>query len=245
MKIGNNHSDLLDSFVEKYSKNDLSSLTENYAKIADVVLGKFLDRILPIKETKVKEPYKYDDFLDKFAVKESENIIKSQAFRFFTTEANRDNCICELVLRKQADHYKLKLTHYVGSFDYAAFQSVWKFSESEKKLSQRVFKSLAYALDGIKNQHNADIKHPITIVPIIREAIKPIAESHQYRRQILAVDEIDLQQGEHDWEEAVYGTRYPEFQDENKQAMFSGDHTQQPAKRTMYTGRNSKITEEI
>ncbi len=226
MKIGNHHSKLLDNF------------TENYAKIAKMILQHDFE---PEKEPAVD----YDDFLDKFVKNQSKDVIRSQIFRFLTTEANRDNYLCELILKKTADHYKLKLTHYSGSFDYAAFQSIWKFAESEKKLANNVFDSLTYALDGIRSRHNADIKHPTTLVPIIREAIKPIAESHQYRKQILSLDENDLQQGENDWQQTIYGSKYPEYQDESKQAMFSGDHQEEPVKRTMYTGRNSKTIEEI
>ncbi len=175
------HSELLDNF------------TENYAKIAKMILHRDFSQ----PETTPADTG-YDDFLDKFAKKQAIDVVKSQIFRFLTTEANRDNYLCELILRRTADHFKLKLTHYSGSFDYAAFQSVWKFAGKEEGLAKRVFDTITYALDGIKKQHNANVKHPTTLVPIIREAIKPIAETHQYRKQILSIDESDLQHGEND-----------------------------------------------
>ena len=99
-------------------------------------------------------------------------------------------------------------------------------------------------MNGIQTQHNSDIKHPTTLAPIIREAIRPIAEKHQYHKRILSLDESDIQRGEENWEQTVYGTRYPEYQEETKQEMFYG-HKEEPIKRTAYKGRNSKTTKEI
>lgn len=232
MKSGNLYSELLDNF------------TENYAKVAKMILNQNSGH------TFHNEPIQfsagYDDFLDKFAKNQSKDVVKSQMFRFLTTEANRDNYRCELILRKIADNFKIKLTHYSGSFDYAALQSVWKFADTEEKLAKSVFDTLAYAIDGIKTQHNSGTKHPTSLAPVIREAIKPIAEAHQYRKQILSLDESDLQRGENDWQQTIYASRYPEYQEETKQEMFSGKHKEEaPVKRTTYTGRNSKTTREI
>lgn len=229
MKSGNLYSELLDNF------------TENYAKVAQMILSQDSEHTFE-NEPKLAG---YEDFLDKFAKKQAKNVVKAQTFRFLTTESNRDNYHCELILRKIADNYKLKLTHYSGSFDYAALQSVWKFADTEEKLAKSVFDTIVYALDGIKTQHNANTKHPTSLAPIIREAIKPIAEANQYRKQIFSLDESDLQRGENDWQQTIYASRYPEYQEETKQEMFSGNHEKANIKRTSYVGRNSKITEEI
>ena len=236
MKSGNLYSELLDNF------------TENYAKVAQMILSRDSGHKFKNEHKVENEPELagYDDFLDKFARKQAKDVVKAQTFRFLTTESNRDNYHCELILRKLANHYKLKLTHYAGILDYAALQSVWKFAETEEKLAKSVFDTLVYALDGIKTQHNANTKHPTSLAPIIREAIKPIAEANQYRKQILSLDESDLQRGENDWQQTIYASRYPEYQEETKQEMFSGKHKEEaPIKRTAYTGRNSKTTQEI
>jgi len=225
MKWGNNCSHFLDNF------------TENYAKIAKIVM-EHDDIDIPESDITIAG---YSDFLDKFAKSQSKDVIKSQVFRFVTTEANRDNYSCEVILRKIADSYKLKLTHYSGSFDYAALQSIWKFAKTEEKLAKQVFETLVYALNGIQKQHNANMKHPTTIAPIIREAIRPIAETHRYKKQILALDEGDLQHSEKNWQQTIYGSKYPELQEESKQDKFSGRHNEEVVKRTMYTGRNTKI----
>ncbi len=231
MRSGNLYSELLDNF------------TENYAKVAQMILSQDSGHTFEDKPKQLVAGY--DDFLDKFAKKQAKDVVKAQMFRFLTTESNRDNYHCELILRKIADNYKLKLTHYSGSFDYAALQSVWKFAETEEKLAKSVFDTLAYAIDGIKNQHNSDTKHPISLAPIIREAIKPIAEANQYRKQILSLDESDMQCGEHDWQQTIYGSNYPKYQEETKQEMFNSSHDEGAVKRTAYTGRNSKTTREI
>lgn len=171
--------------------------------------------------------------------------INKRSFEFVNTESNRDNYLSELVLRKTGNKLKIKLTHYSGSFDYSAFQAIWHFEPNEIKTAEQVFDTVAYMIDGIKEQHNMNQKHPTTLVPIIREAIKPVAESHQYRKNILSIDESDLQPGEADWQQTIYGNKYPAYQEESKQEMFNYDHLDAPVKRTMYTGRNTKESKEI
>ncbi len=232
MQTGNRYSDILDNFAE------------NYSKLVQVL-------IQPTASVQANDlpDQPYDDFLDKFATHQIEttkkNSIKEQLFKFVTTENNRDNHFCELILRKVADRYKIKLTHYSGSFDYAGYQAMWNFLKSEKKTADQVFTTLAHVLNGIQRQHNASQKHGVALAPIIREAVKTIAESHQYKKNILSLDESDLQQGESDWQQTIYGNKYPAYQEEAKQETLSGNHEKANIKRTSYIGRNTKITEKI
>lgn len=171
--------------------------------------------------------------------------LRKRSFEFINTESNRDNYLSELILRKTGGKYKIKLTHYSGAFDYAAFQSIWHFGSNEFKMAQQAFDTISYALDGIKERHNITLQHPTNLVPIIREAIKPVAEAHQYRKNILSIDESDLQSGESDWQQTVYGNRYPPYQEESKQQMLSNNHPQYPVRRTRCRGRNSRTTQVI
>ncbi len=232
MKIGNLHSEFLDDF--------LNNFTQNYVKAA--AAGMRLDA------QSISQP-EYDDFLDKYARSRAQEAtkqgIREQIFKFVNTEANRDNHLCELILRKASGKHKIKLTHYSGSFDYAAFQAIWHFNKSEEKLAGKIFDTLAFTLDGINKEHNSSQKHSVALAPMIREAVKPIAESHQYRKNAVALDESDLQSGESNWEQTLYGNKYPPFQEESKQQMFNSSHNEGSVKRTMYTGRNSKTTKEI
>ena len=233
MKIGNQYSDILDNF------------TENYSKIVQTLI-----RSTSVQaENDIQPKPSYADFLDKFSRHQIEatrkDSIKEQIFKFVTTENNRDNHLCELILRKVADRYKIKLTHYSGSFDYAGYQAIWHFADSEEKTADQVFTTLTHVLNDIKRQHNVSQKHSVALAPIIREAVKTVAETHQYRKNILSLDEGDLQQGESDWQQTIYGSKYPEYQEEPKQEKLSGYHEKANIKRTSYVGRNTKITEEI
>ena len=232
MKSGNHYSAILDNF------------TENYAKLVQILIPKSAVQDEPIVQSS-----SYEDFLDKFAKHRIEatrkNSIKEQLFKFVTTENNRDNHFCELILRKVADRYKIKLTHYAGSFDYAGYQAIWHFAETEKKTADQVFATLTHTLNDIQRQHNESQKHAVALAPIIREAVKPIAENHQYRKNVLSLDEADQLQGEANWQKAIYGNKYPEYQEESKQEMLSGNHEKINVKRTSYVGRNTKVTEKI
>jgi len=232
MKIGNDYSGLLNNF------------TENYAKIAKMLLNAKADTgDFPENDVTSSE---YDTLLDKFArhrmEADSKTAIKEQLFKFINTEENRDNHLCELILRRVEDSYKLKLTHYTGSFDYAGFQNIWKFAKTEEKLAKQVFDTVVFTINGIKEKHNRGMKHTTTILPMIREAVKTIAESHQKRKNILSLDEKDIQRGESDWEQTLYGNKYPPLQEETRQEMFHGNHEKANIRRTMYTGRNTKTT---
>ncbi len=230
MKIGNQYSELLDNFTKNYGEMVKTIISEHH------------------KYEHEEKTATYDDFLDKFAVQELEkrksDTIREQIFKFVTTEANRDNNICELILRKIANQYKMKLTHYSGSFDYAAFQSVWCFQPKEAKLANRIFDTVAFVLNGIKQDYNKTQKHSVNIVPVIREAIKPIAETHQYKKNILSLDEANLQQGETNWEKAIYGNKYPNDQEQSHEKLM-GNHEKANITRTTYKGRNTKIIREI
>ena len=227
-KIGNVHSEFLSDFLAEF--------TQNYVKAAAGVMQ------LGIQPSAQLEP---DDFLDKFARSRAQEKhgIKEEIFKFITTEANRDNHLCELILRKVENELKIKLTHYSGSFDYAAFQAIWHFGSSEEKMASKVFDTLSFTLNGIKQQHNTSQKHSVSLVPIIREAVKTVATSHQYKKKILYLDESDQQQGESNWQQTIYGNKYPSSEDSSK-AVFSDNHPDQTVKRTMYIGRNKKITTE-
>lgn len=83
MKSGNLYSELLDNF------------TANYAKVAQMILSQ--DSEHTFKNIQLSTGY--NDFFDKFARKESQNIVKSKTFRFLTTESDRDNYHCELSAR--------------------------------------------------------------------------------------------------------------------------------------------------
>ena len=185
----------------------------------------------------------YDDFLDKFAIQDRKNAVREQVFKFVTTETNRDNHLCELILRKAANEHKIKLTHYSGSFDYSAFQAIWHFKTAETTLANRIFDTIAFTLNGIEQDFNKTQKHGVSLVPVIREAIKPIAETHQYRKNILSLDEADLQQGETNWGDTIYSGRNLDPQEVNKKT--TGYHEKANIKRTVYTGRNSKTTKVI
>ncbi len=232
MKIGNLHSDFLDNFLE--------SFTQNYVKAASAAIN---------FNTTADSPVGYDDFLDKYARSRDQETkkqgIKERIFKFITTEANRDNHLCELILRKADGIPKIKLTHYSGSFDYAAFQAIWHFAKSEEKMASKIFDTIAFTLDGIKKEHNVSQKHSVALAPIIREAVKPIAESYQYRKNILSLDESDLQQGESNWQQTLYGNKYPPLQEISKETMLSDNYPDQPVKRTIYTGRNTKTVREV
>ena len=170
MKTGNQFSEILDNF------------TENYSKLVQFLMPKTTAQT----ENPTVQADSYDDFLDKFARHQIEatrkNSLKERSFKFVTTENNRDNHFCELILRKVADRYKIKLTHYSGSFDYAGYQAIWHFADSEKKTADQVFGTLSHVLNDIERQHNASQKHGVALAPIIREAVKTIAETHQYRK---------------------------------------------------------------
>ncbi len=254
MKTGNNYNEFLDTFAKNYS-----IMAKMHANIAEKsqelnsLVKEADDTELSLIEVNVPKPNQksenkiYDDFLDKFAKNKiaDENRIKEQIFKFVNTEANRDNHICELILRKVADKYKIKLTHYSGIIDYAAFQSIWHFSEQEEKTANKVFDTLAFTINGIKEEHNKNQRHSTTLTPMIREAVKSVSEAHQYRKNILSLDESDLQVGESNWERTLYGNKYPEYQEESKQEMLSNNHCEGSVKRTVYTGRNSKTTKRI
>ena len=47
------------------------------------------------------------------------------------------------------------------------------------------------------------------LTPIIREAIKPIAQSHHYKTNIPSLDENNKLVRETDWRETIYGSKYP------------------------------------
>ncbi len=255
MKTGNNYSEFLESFTKNYStmakihaniadkSKELNGLVQEASDAEDTLIGDGSSK----PEPRVAEKTGYEDFFDKFAKNKvgNDNRIKERIFKFVNTEPNRDNHYCELILRKIADKYKLKLTHYSGSFDYAAFQSIWHFSNQEQKTADKVFDTLAFAIDGIKKDHNENQRHSTSLTPMIREAVKPVAETHQYRKNAVHLDESDLQSGESNWEQTLYGTKYPEYQEESKQSMFNSNHDEGSVKRTMYTGRNSKTTKEI
>lgn len=254
MKTGNNYSSFLDEFAQNYramseihaniahKSEELSSLIKEAHETEQILFDTNTDSI-PEPPTYTR----YQDFLDKFAKQKiaNENRIKEETFKFITTEPNRDNHVCELILRKAAGKYKIKLTHYSGSFDYAAFQSIWHFADNEAKTADKVFNTLALVINEIKNQHNKRQKHSASLAPIIREAVKPIAKAHQYRKNVVFLDENDLQSGESDWEQTIYGSKYPQYQEESKQSMLNDNHNEGAIKRTMYTGRNSKTTKEI
>jgi len=254
MKTGTNYSEFLDEFTKNY--NAMAKIHENIAaKFAE--LNSLLkeaneaDALLintSQNEEKTAETQKtYSDFLDKCAKNKvtSEDRIKEARFKFVNTEPNRDNHICELILRKTSDKYKIKLTHYSGSFDYAAFQSIWHFSNREEKTANKVFDTLEFALNGIKDEHNKNQKHSSSLTPMIREAIKPIEENHQYNKNSVTLNESDLQQGESNWQQTLYGNKYPQYEENSKQELFNGKHSEGKTKRTFYTGRSSNITKEI
>ena len=257
MKTGNNYSEFLEKFTQNYKtvakmhdniatkSQELNSLVKEADDAEQLLIGENDHKISP-KPT-IQTNKKYDDFLDKFARNKitDENRIKEEIFKFINTEANRDNHICELILRKTADKYKIKLTHYSGSFDYAAFQSIWHFANNEEKTANKVFDTLTFTINGIKEHHNKNQKHSTSLTPIIREAVKSVAETHQYRKNAVSLDESDLQSGESNWEQTLYGSKYPQYQEDSKQSMFSGNDKKESIKRTMYTGRNSKTTKEI
>ena len=227
---------------------ELNSLVKEADDVESTLIGEnsLTTKITPTADV-AKTIQLPEDFLDKFAKNKiaDENRIKEQIFKFVNTEANRDNCISELILREVDDKFKIKLTHYSGSFDYAAFQSIWHFAKNEEKTANKVFDTLKFAINGIKEEHNKNQKHSTSLTPIIREAVKSIAETHQYRKNIISLDESDLQTGESNWEKSIYGGKYPEFQEESKQEMFDKNHNEGSIKRTMYTGRNSKTTKVI
>lgn len=236
MKTGNNFSELLNNF------------TENYAKIAKMLLNAEVnDEHIP----KIEEATsKYISLIDKFARSRSsdisKNAISERIFKFINTENNRDNHICELILRKTDEKFlKLKLTHYTGSFDYAGFQHIWKFKKNEEDFAKKVFSTISLAINSIKDKHNSERNPASTLVPMIREAVKPIAPTYQFKKQILSLDESDLQRGENNWQQAIYGNKYPELQEESKQEKFSGNEKHETFKRTMYVDRNTKVTKEI
>lgn len=234
MKTGNNYSALLDSFIQKYEalaethanivtkSQELRSLVKDADEAEQVLAG----TDCPITRSSLK------------VESADRNRIKEQIFKFVSTESNRDNHICEVILRKTADKYRIKLTHYSGSFDYAAFQSIWHFANNEEEAAHKVFATLARVLNDIKQEHNSSQKHSVALVPNIREAVKTIAESHRHKKNILSLDENDLQRGESDWQQTIYGSKYPAYQEESKQEMFSGGHNE-TVKRTMHTGRSS------
>ncbi len=234
MKIGNQYSDLLDNFTKNYGEMVKTIISEHHK--------------YELKEaSKPDKNHIYSDFLDKFAIQQRKNrdkdTIREQIFKFITTETNRDNHACELILRKLADKYKMKLTHYSGSFDYAAFQAIWNFKTSEQKSAYQAFDTIELILNGIAQDHNKTQKHGVSLVPIIRQAIQLIAESHQQKQHILSLD--DKQQSESNWETLIYGGKYPALQEENKTKLLIGNHEKANIKRTTYIGRNTKVTKEI
>ncbi len=167
--------------------------------------------------------------------------IRKRAFEFINTESNRDTYLCELLMRKIANKYKIKLTHYSGILDYAAFEAIWSFDTSQESVASRVFETLSYTLEGIKENYNRTMMPAGMLTPMIREAVKPVAESNQFKTNILSLDEGTKVGGEIDWREAIYGQKYPKLL-ENKidYSYFQGDQADPPSIRKTYPSRGDK-----
>jgi len=170
---------------------------------------------------------------------------KIRSFDFICTESNRDRYICELVMRQARNQYKIKLTHYAGILDYSAFQAIWIFSKGEEDFATRVYNLLERELERIQEEHDKSMTHPTNLVPIIREAVRPIAVNHRIEKNSVSLKASDSVASEDNWEKAVYGNRYPEYHEESKQERKLDNHPKETIKRTVYEGRNKKTTKEI
>lgn len=171
---------------------------------------------------------------------------RSKTFEFICTESNRDKYLCDLILRKTKNNYKLKLTHYAGILEYPAFQVSWIFKQGEEDFAIRVADLIEREIERIQENHNQSMKHPTNLTPIIREAIRPIAVHHRIEKYAVPLREIDIVSGESDWEQSVYGNRYPEYTEGIQEQFVKDDnHPKESIKRTLYKGRNKKVTKKI
>ncbi len=168
--------------------------------------------------------------------------IKKRSFEFISTESNRDTYLCELVLRRVEDVYKIKLTHFAGILHYPAIEILWQFNDREGQLASTVFETVAYTLEGIREDYNRSMSHPLTLTPIIREAVRPVSETHRLKTNIPSLDEREYMPGEANIEQIIYGNRYPAYSESNKTQhhFYQGNQTEPVVKRTMHRGRSRK-----
>ncbi|KKM87171.1 hypothetical protein LCGC14_1271590 [marine sediment metagenome] len=106
-------------------------------------------------------------------------VAKRQTFDFICTESNKERYICDLNLSEVSGSCNLKLTHYSGTLNRAAFQVNWHFKTSERNIATSVFDLCSNELARIQENHNRSMRHPDILTSLISEAINPISTNHR------------------------------------------------------------------
>jgi len=104
---------------------------------------------------------------------------RNKTFDFICAESNRDQHLCNLLLNKIKNIYKLKISHCIGVPEYPILQVVWIFRKRERESAIKVADLIESKLEEIQENHNQGMEHPANLAPIIREAIQSIAVNHR------------------------------------------------------------------
>lgn len=167
---------------------------------------------------------------------------KKHIVEFINTETNKDNYFCELILRKTAKASKLKLVLYTGILDYAAFEEIWVFNPKRHNTTAiKIFNQLRNALEEIRDEYNQSMMPSANIMPMIRNKIQDIGHKFKQKTHILSLDTSKVHQLSSDWRQNIYGVKYPNSQDTEKEKItkFHGNQIDTPTIRKTYLPRET------
>lgn len=165
---------------------------------------------------------------------------KKHIVEFINTENNKDNYFCELVLRKTSKVSKVKLVLYTGILDYAAFEEIWVFDKKQHTLAVSIFHLVKNELEEVQEEYNKSMIPSTNIMPMIRNRIKEVGSKFKQKTHVPSLDMAKLlNELNGDWRESIYGSKYPELEQGNKELPmpFSGNQIDTPLIRKTYQTR--------
>lgn len=165
---------------------------------------------------------------------------------FANTDTNSDVYGVKVFLRhfNRSDNkkdYKVRMVLISSVLAYPALDLSWSFKDDEYELASRVFHRICNEIDDIKSDFDRSMMPASIVSAQLREAIRPISQSHQEKTNILSLDESARIDGESDWRNSIYSGRYPNMTKEERQKQQKiKQQTEEQPKRITYPSRRKK-----